>query len=138
MRSRARVSAEEMMIRPSTAEPLKIVLSTRAASIEGEVLQGDQPQRAAVLLAPDGKFKHVTSFNRFAATDDKGHYEIKNANPGEYRLYAFEEFDQRSIQDPDFLKPFEQYGVPVTLREGPNDSQKLSLMPIGPPPGVQK
>jgi hypothetical protein len=132
------VLTEEMMIRPSTAEPLKIVLSTRAASIEGEVLQGDQPQRAVVLLAPDGKFKHVTSFNRFAATDDKGHYEIKNANPGEYRLYAFEEFDQRSIQDPDFLKPFEKYGVPVTLREGPNDSQKLSLMPIGPPPGVQK
>jgi len=131
------VLTEEMMIRPSTAEPLKIVLSTRAATLEGDVVQGDQPTRAAILLAPDGKFRRVTSFNRFAVADDKGHFEIKNATPGEYRLYAFEELDQRSIQDPDFLKPFERFGVPVTLREGPNDSQKLSLIPAMRPAGPQ-
>jgi hypothetical protein len=132
------VLTEEMLIRSSTAEPLKIVLSTRAATIEGDVVQGDQPTRAAVLLAPDGKFRHVTSFNRFAAADDQGHFEIKNATPGEYRLYAFEELDQRSIQDRDFLKPFEKSGVPVTLREGPNDSQKLSLIPVPAPPGARQ
>jgi hypothetical protein len=132
------VLTEEMMIRPSTTEALKIVLSTRAATLEGDVVQGDQPARAAVLLAPDGKFRHVTSFNRFATTDDKGHFEIKNATPGEYRLYAFEEFEPRSIQDPDFLKPYEKSGVPVTLREGPNDSQKLSVIPSGPPPGASQ
>jgi hypothetical protein len=132
------VLTEEMMIRPSTTEPLKIVLSTRAATLEGDVMQGDQPTRATVLLAPDGKMRHVTSFNRFTMTDDKGHFEIKNATPGEYRLYAFEEFEPRSIQDPDFLKPFEKYGVPVTLREGPNDSQKLSVMTTGPLPGASQ
>jgi hypothetical protein len=132
------VLTEEMMIRPSTAEPLKIVIGTRAATIEGDVLQRDQPARAMVLLSPDGKFRHVTSFNRFTATDDKGHFEIKNATPGEYRLYAFDEFDQRAVQDPDFLKPFEKYGLPVTLREGPNDSQKLSLIPTAPSPGVSQ
>jgi hypothetical protein len=132
------VLTEEMMIRPSTAEPLKIVIGTRAAIIEGDVLQGDQPMRATVLLSPDGKFRHVTSFNRFTATDDKGHFAIKNATPGEYRLYALEEFDQQSIQDPDFLKPFEKHGLSVTLREGPNDSQKLSLIPTAPSPGVSQ
>jgi len=132
------VLTEEMMIRPSTAEPLKIVIGTRAATIEGDVLQGDQPMRAMVLLSPDGKFRHVTSFNRFTATDDKGHFAIKNATPGEYRLYALEEFDQQSIQDPDFLKPFEKHGVPVSLREGPNDSQKLSVVPAAPPQGTHQ
>jgi hypothetical protein len=131
------VLTEEMLIRPSTSEPLKIVIGTRAATLEGDVLQGDQPARAMVLLAPDGKFRHVTSFNRFTATDDKGHFAIKNATPGEYRLYALEEFDQQSIQDPDFLKPFEKHGVPVTLREGPNDSQKLSVIPAAPPQGAR-
>ena len=76
------------------------------------------------------------SFYRFSTADDRGHFEIKNATPGEYRLYAFEEFDPRSIQDPDFLKPFENSGVPVTLREGPNGSQKLSVIPSGQPPAV--
>jgi hypothetical protein len=117
---------------------LKIVISTRAATIEGDVLQGDQPARAVVLLTPDGKFRHVTSFNRFTATDDKGHFEIKNATPGEYRLYALEEFEQQSIQDPDFLKPFEKFGLPLTLREGPNDSQKLSIIPGVAPQGARQ
>jgi hypothetical protein len=130
------VLTEEMMIRPSTSESLKIVLSTRAATLEGDVLQGDQPTRPVVLLAPDGKFRHVTSFYRFAAADEKGHFEIKNATPGEYHVYAFEEFDPRSIQDPDFLKPFEKSGVPVTLREGPNPSQKLSVILTSPQPAV--
>jgi hypothetical protein len=132
------VLTEEMMIRPSTAEPLKIVISTRAATLEGDVMQGDQPMRAMVLLSPVGKFQHVTSFNRLTATDDKGHFEIKNATPGQYRLYAFDEFDQRNIQDPDFLKPFEKYGVPVTLREGPNDAQNLSIIPAAPRQGAHQ
>jgi hypothetical protein len=82
-----------------------------------------------ILLAPDGKLRQVTSFYRLATADEKGHYEIRNAAPGKYRLYAFEEFDHRSIQDPDFLKPFERSSVTVTLREGPNTSQELSVIP---------
>jgi hypothetical protein len=89
-----------------------------------------------IVLAPDGKFRQVTSFYRVVAGDEKGHFEIKNATPGEYRLYAFEEFEPRSIQDPDFLKPFEKSGVPVTLREGPNASQELSMIPAGPAPAA--
>jgi hypothetical protein len=132
------VLTEDMTIRPNTSEPLKIVLSTRAATLEGDVLQDDQPARATVVLAPDGKFRHVIGFYRSVATDEKGHFEIKRARPGEYRLFAFEEFDQQSIQDPDFLKPFEKSGVPVTLKEGPNDPQKLSLIPAASPVGAQK
>jgi len=130
------VLTEDMTIRPSTAEPLKIVLGTRAATLEGDVLQGSQPTRAVIVLAPEGKFRHVTSFYRNVAGDEKGHFEIKNATPGEYRLYAFEEFEPRLIQDPDFLKQFEKSGVPVTLREGPNASPSLSVIPAGPAPSA--
>jgi hypothetical protein len=131
------VLTEDMTIRPTTSEPLKIVFSTRAATFQGDVLQGDQPTRAVVLLAPEAKLRHMIGFYRFATADEKGHFEINRARPGEYRLFAFEDLDQRSIQDPDFLKPFERYGMPVTLREGPNDSQKLSLIPPARPAGAQ-
>ena len=130
------VLTEEMTIGPTTTQRLKIVLGTRAATLEGDVLHEDQPMRAAVVLAPDGKFRHVLSFYRIVGGDEKGHFEIKNATPGEYRLYAFEELDPQSIQDPDFLKPFEKSGVPVTLQEGTNASQKLPLIPAGPAPAV--
>jgi hypothetical protein len=132
------VLTEDMIIRPSTADPLKIVLSSHAAALQGDVLDGDQPARAVVLLAPDGKFRHVMGFYRTAATDEKGHFEMLRARPGEYKLFAFEELDPFSFQDPDFLKPFEKYGLPVTLREGPNDSQKLSIIPAAPPQGVHQ
>ena len=123
------VLTEEMVIRPSTAAPLKIVLGTQAASLSGEVAAGDAPPRATVLAAPDGKFRHVLSFYRYAAADGDGHFQIKGLTPGSYKLFAFEEFDPQSIQDPEFLGPFEQAGVPVTLREGENPAQKLSLIP---------
>jgi protocatechuate 3,4-dioxygenase beta subunit len=130
------VLTEDMTIGPSTTQRLTIVLGTRAATLEGDVLHEDQPARAAVVLAPDGKFRHVLSFYRLVGADEKGRFEIRNTTPGEYRLYAFEELDPQSIQDPDFLKPFETSSVLVTLREGPNASQKLPLIPAGTSPAV--
>ena len=122
------VLTEDMVIRPTTASILKIVLSTRAATLDGDAALGEHQSAAIVVLAPEGKLSHVTSFYRFAATDEKGHFEIKNAVPGRYVLYAFDEFDRRSIQDPAALKPFASAGVAVTLSEGPNGSQKLSVL----------
>jgi Carboxypeptidase regulatory-like domain len=122
------VLTEEMAIGPSTSAPLKIVLGTQAATVAGDVTSGDKPARAAVLLAPDGKFHHVLSFYGYAPTDDKGHFEIKGVTPGNYKLYAFEEFDPQSIQDPEFLPPFEQAGAPVTLREGAKTTKNLNVM----------
>jgi hypothetical protein len=88
-------------------------------------------------LSPEAKFRHMTGFYRTVTTDEKGHFEINRARPGEFRLFAFEDLDQQSIQDPDFLKPFERFGVPVTLREGPNDPQKVSLIPPAAAAGAQ-
>ena len=134
------VLTEEMIIRPSTTGALKIVLGTMAAKLEGDVTQGEQPARAVVVLAPEAKLRHVTSFFRVAAADEKGHFEIKSAVPGRYVLYAFEEFDQRSLQDPDVFKPFDGAGVALTLTEGANASQKLTVLnshdPTG--PGARK
>jgi len=122
------VLTQDMEIRSATTGNLKIVLSTRAASLTGDVAREDQPSRAVVVLAPEAKYRHVTSFYRIVIADDNGHFEIKNAVPGRYQLYAFEEFDRRSIEDPNALKPFEAAGIPVTLSEGPNESQKLSVL----------
>jgi hypothetical protein len=126
---------EDMTIHPSTTEPLNIVMSTRAALIEGDVIDGDQPARARVLLAPEEKVRHVFRFYRFAVADGQGHFEIKDAAPGQYELFPFDEFNPESIQDPDFLKPFESAGVSVDLGEGSNNPQKISRIRTGGQPG---
>ena len=129
------VLTEEMVIDSSTQAPLKIVIGTQAAHVQGDVSLNAQPARAVVLLAPETRFRHVFSFYRTAAADANGHFDIRNAAPGKYQLYAFDELDPQSIQDPEFLKPFEQAGTTVTLREGENPSQKLAMIsPANPAP----
>ena len=122
------VLTEDMVIEPTTQAELKIVLSTRAARVQGEVSLNGQPARAFVLLAPEPRFRHVLSFYRVVGADPAGHFEIRNAAPGTYQLYAFDEYDPQSIQDPEFLKPFDQAAVTVTLREGDNPMQRLTVL----------
>jgi hypothetical protein len=102
--------------------------------MEGDVSLNGKPARAAVLLVPEPRLRHVLSFYRTVASDAAGPFEIKNAAPGTYELYAFEEFDPQSIQDPEFLKPFAAAGSAVTLREGENPPQKISVTSAANPP----
>lgn len=129
------VLTEEMAIDSSTKAPLKIVLGTRAAAVEGDVRAEGQAGRAVVLLAPELKYRRVFSFYRSAVTDDRGHFEFKNVTPGTYQLFAFDEFDSQSIQDPEFLKPFEREGVPLVLNEGENRPHTLTkVLSVNPQP----
>ena len=90
--------------------------------------KGDQPARAIALLVPAEKFRHVAAFYRWIGSDEKGHFEMKGVRPGDYKLFAVEEIDPRTVQDPEFLKPIEASGVAVTLREGTNEKQKLTVI----------
>jgi hypothetical protein len=125
------VLTEEMVITSKTSSPLNIVISTQAAAVEGDVVKGkDEPSRAIVLLAPDGKFQNVTSFYRFTTSDEKGHYKMKGLTPGKYRLYTFEELDPNYVQDPEsLLKPLERLSVAIELKEGQPATQNLTLTP---------
>jgi hypothetical protein len=122
------VLTEEMVITSETGAPLRIVVSTQGATVEGSVTNF---RRAVVLLAPEGRFRAVTSFYRLTTSDEEGHFEIKGATPGAYKLYAFEELDANAIEDPEFLKPLESFGAPVVLREGQSTSQDLTPIPAG-------
>ena len=50
--------------------------------------------------------------------DLSGQFTFKSVPPGEYRVYSWEEVDYGAWMDPDFLKPLESRGEPVSLQEG--------------------
>jgi len=123
------VLTEDMLVRSGAKDRLNIVIGTQGASFEGDVRQGENPvPNAAVLLFPDGKYKRVLSLVSLAASDEKGHFEMKGLTPGEYKLYAFEELARNALEDPELLKPYEKSGLPLPLKEGPNDSRKLTVI----------
>lgn len=128
------VLTEDMVIGPKSTGPLKIIVSTQGARIEGEV-ESDKLKdgsRATVLLAPVGKYSHVLSFYERALTDAQGHFKMQGLRPGTFKLYAFEDIDPDVFQEPVLLKPFENAGVAVELHEGQTASQKLQLIPAQP------
>lgn len=128
------VLTEDMLIAPNTREPLHIVLSTRGAVVSGTVtVPRDVPRsaRARVLLAPSGKYEHVLSFYAVTAADDAGNFEFKAVTPGRYKLYAFEELDPSSFEDPNFLKPFEELSEAFDVPEGGHVSRQVRLIPAG-------
>jgi hypothetical protein len=121
-----------MAITPATHDPLRVVVSTRGAVVSGKVkVPQDVPRsaRAAVLLAPDGKFENVWSFYTMAPADDSGRFEFKGVTPGRYRLYAFEQLEFGEWDDPGFLKPFEPLSEPFDVREGAHTERDIQLIP---------
>ena len=125
------VLTEDMVLSGKTTVPLSIVVSTQAASVEGQVISstGEPVMKAAVLLAPEEKFRNVTSFYRVAHSDEKGFYKMIGVTPGKYRLYALGELDPSYIQDSGLLKPLDRFAVPIELKESVTSKQNLTFVP---------
>jgi len=123
------VLTEEMRITSSTAAPLNIVIATDGATLEGQVTNaaGD-PVQAPVVLMPAGRFQEVVSFRRYVFSNEKGRYRILGVMPGAYKLYSLEDFDVRSEEDIEGLKPLAKSAVAVELKEGQKTSQDLKLI----------
>jgi len=124
---------EDVLMRPmeitsSTAAQLKIEVSTRGATVEGDVSDpGDRPARAEVILAPTGKYRDMPRFYRSVTTGANGHFKLTGIPPGSYKLYAFEQAPGES-GDAEALSAYEKLGVDLDLKEGQNFSQNLRLI----------
>ena len=68
------------------------------------------------------------TFFKMATTDAQGHFTIKGIAPGDYKLFAWEQSEDPDYQDPEFLKPYENQGEAVTIREGSHESVQLKLI----------
>ena len=114
------------------AGPLTVVLSPNAAQVEGVVLNAKQQPAAGVtvvLIPKDEKRREQQQYYKSVTTDQYGRYALKNVDPGEYRLFAWEDLEYGAYMDPDFVKPVEDRGQSVSLRESSRESVQLSVIP---------
>jgi Carboxypeptidase regulatory-like domain/Polysaccharide lyase family 4, domain II len=134
------VLTEDMFIRPDTSAPLNIIVSARGGVVEGGVLDeggGEKPVRAAVLLAPEGKFADVESFYMMTNADNSGHFELKGVTPGTYRLYAFDRMLPDFVQNPEGLKPYRTRGEPLAVEEGGRVTIQVRRIAVTPAAGAK-
>ncbi len=114
-----------------TQEPeqsLVVVLSTKAATIRGSVA-GAGAGVTIALVPQNQKLFERPEFYRTALTDQRGRFTLANLPPGEFKVFAWDDVENGAWMDPDFLKPVEEQGMPITMREGAAADLELKAIP---------
>jgi hypothetical protein len=110
--------------------PLEIMLSPNGGQVEGTVVDAkQQPATGTVVLVPDVRHRDQTQLFKMMGTNASGHFTITGIAPGDYKLFAWQEVEGDGAQDPEFLKPYENQGQSLTIREGSRENAQLKLIP---------
>jgi len=109
---------------------LEIVLGTAGATLEGTVTDanGLPVPGAVTVLVPAGALRKVYRFYERVATDQNGKFVFRDVRPGEYTAFSWADVEEDDWQDPDFLKPVEEKGVRVSLKENGQETRDLKVI----------
>jgi Carboxypeptidase regulatory-like domain len=119
-------------ITASAPASLRIVLASNAPRLSGTVVRDGQPCAATVLLAPAApELRALASKYLSMFTDDQGNFSFSSVRPGAYELFAFDDIEPYAWLDPDFLRSVESSAREITLSEGDDSKQQLSVISLG-------
>lgn len=112
------------------AGELSVTIAMSAAQLTGSVQneKNDPVTNGFVVLIPEGKRREIDTSHSTTNTDQYGNYSLKGVAPGEYRLFAFDNIDAGSYQDPEWLKPFESKGERLSIKENDQKTVQLKLV----------
>jgi hypothetical protein len=112
--------------------PLEILIGANAGQVSGAVLdEKSQPAAGAmvVLVPQERDRREVFQLYKTATTDQYGRFTIRSVEPGEYKVFAWEDIEVGAYMDPDFIKPVESRGEPVSIKENSREDLKLKVIP---------
>jgi hypothetical protein len=58
---------------------------------------------------------------------------VDSIAPGEYKVFAWDEVEDRAWEDTDFIRLYETRGKAVTMREGSTEQVQISSIPSNGP-----
>ena len=113
---------------PATIE---LVASPRTATVEGVVVDHDQPvSNATVVAVPEEKYRKIDVRFGTGTTDQQGHFVIRGLAPGSYTVFAWQDIEDGLYYDADFLKSQEANGTSLNVEEGSRQKIELKLASI--------
>ena len=111
---------------------VEIVVSPKAGLVSGAALSPETSQPASgatVVLVPKEKERlPISAFYQQATTDQFGRFTFKSVVPGEYTVYAWEDVESSAWMDPDFMKPLDGKGEPVTVEESAHATVQVNTI----------
>ena len=115
----------------SGAAAIQLNIAEGAAQVDGAASNDKQEPvaGATVVLIPEKESRRSRQeFVKIATTDQHGRFTVKNVDPGDYRLYAWDDIENGSWMDPDVIKPVESKAKKLTLKERSKESVELRVI----------
>ncbi len=112
---------------------LEVIVSMNGGQIDGVVhnSRGEPPLGITVLLVPDSRRRYRQDLYQMTDTDQNGAFTFRGIAPGDYKLFALEEFDPMSFRDSGYIKTFEGKGTLVSVQERSRESAQLTPIVAG-------
>jgi hypothetical protein len=109
----------------ASSSPLNILISMSAGTIEGTA----EVPNARVVLVPESSLRVRRELFKTVVADASGNFRIQGVAPGNYKLLAWEQVDNGAWLNADFLKMYEDQGMPVEIRESQLLTVKVQVIP---------
>ena len=121
-------------------DTVTVTIAPNAAQIDGAVMNDKQQPAAGVtvVLVPEPKLREIPEAYKTTTSDQNGRFSLKNLDPGDYKLFAWEDVEYGAYMDPDFLRPVEDRGQPISIQEGSHESVQLNAIAADSAPAGQK
>jgi protocatechuate 3,4-dioxygenase beta subunit len=112
---------------------IDVLVSPKAATVSGVAQNPDAHNTAAgatvVLVPKEEERVQISELYRQTVTDQNGRFTFKSVAPGEYKVYAWEDVESTAWMDPEFMKPLDGKGEPVTLGESAQVNVQVTVIP---------
>ncbi len=124
----------------AVSSPIEILISRKAGSVSGTV---DPPQdrpaapQFTIALVPRDPALRKFAFRFADAPAPAGQFSLPNVPPGDYLAFAWEDVEPGAWFDPDFLNPWEERGVPLTVPEAGQANLRLPALSIARSPNLK-
>jgi hypothetical protein len=110
---------------------LEIVIGANAGRIEGAIVnsRNDPLPNRTVVLVPDVRFRQRSDLYKVVTTDSAGVFHMQGITPGDYKLFAWDNVETGSWENPDFIQAYENAGRPLHISEGSRENLQLPVIP---------
>jgi hypothetical protein len=124
-----------LRVTSQTPAAIEVLVESNGGTLEGTVINpARQPaEGATVVLVPSVSRRGNIALYKMARSLAQGTFRMTGIAPGEYRLFAWESIPATAYMNAEYLAPYENRGVAVTIGAGATQRAEAGLIGREPP-----